>query len=73
MNAVSSRVSPTLQVIDYPHIFALGDLADGPDADGKSVPPTAQSALQQADYAAWNIWASLSDRPLLPFPLSAPR
>lgn len=60
-------VSPTLQVIDYPNIFALGDLADGPDADGKPVPPTAQSALQQADYAAWNIWASLSDRPLLPF------
>lgn len=60
-------ISPTLQVIDYPHVFALGDLADGPDADGKPVPPTAQSALQQADYAAWNIWASLSDRPLLPF------
>ncbi|MBE9064631.1 NAD(P)/FAD-dependent oxidoreductase [cf. Phormidesmis sp. LEGE 11477] len=60
-------ISPTLQVIDYPHIFALGDLADGPDADGKPVPPTAQSALQQADYAAWNIWASLTDRPLLPF------
>ena len=60
-------ISPTLQVIDYPHVFALGDLADGPDADSKPVPPTAQSALQQADYAAWNIWASLSDRPLLPF------
>lgn len=60
-------IAPTLQVIDYPHIFALGDLADGPDADGKPVPPTAQSALQQADYAAWNIWASLTDRPLLPF------
>ncbi len=60
-------ISPTLQITDHPTIFALGDLADGLDADGKSVPPTAQSALQQADYAAWNIWASLSDRPLLPF------
>lgn len=60
-------IDPTLQVIDHPYVFALGDLADGPDADGKLVPPTAQSALQQADYAAWNIWASLSDRPLLPF------
>ena len=28
---------------------------------------TAQVAIQQADYVAWNIWASLSDRPLLPF------
>ncbi len=60
-------IEPTLQVADHPHIFALGDLADGLDAAGKTVPPTAQSALQQADYAAWNIWASLTDRPLLPF------
>ncbi len=60
-------ISPTLQVVDNPHIFALGDLAEGTDADGKTVPTTAQSALQQADYAAWNIWASLTGRPLLPF------
>jgi len=60
-------IEPTLQVADHPNIFALGDLADGVDATGKTVPTTAQSALQQADYAAWNIWASLSDRPLLPF------
>ncbi|MEO1389479.1 MAG: NAD(P)/FAD-dependent oxidoreductase [Cyanobacteria bacterium J06634_6] len=60
-------ITPTLQVADHANIFALGDLADGTDATGKTVPTTAQSALQQADYAAWNIWASLSDRPLLPF------
>ena len=60
-------ISPTLQVTDHPEIFALGDLADGVDGDGKVVPTTAQSALQQADYAAWNIWASLTGRPLLPF------
>ena len=60
-------VEPTLQVNEHPTIFALGDLADGVDADGKKVPTTAQSALQQADYAAWNIWASLTGRPLLPF------
>ena len=48
-------------------LHALGDLADGLDAEGNKVPTTAQSALQQADYAAWNIWASLTDRPLLPF------
>ncbi|MGD1895328.1 MAG: NAD(P)/FAD-dependent oxidoreductase [Phormidesmis sp.] len=60
-------IDPTLQVSDHPMIFALGDLADGVDANGQSVPTTAQSALQQADYAAWNIWASLTNRPLLPF------
>lgn len=61
------RVQPTLQLVEQEHIFALGDLADGCDADGNPVPTTAQSALQQADYAAWNIWASLTNRPLLPF------
>ncbi len=29
------------------------------------LPPTAQVAIQQADYCAWNIWASLTGRPLL--------
>lgn len=57
----------TLQVIEHPEIFALGDLADCHDAEGKQVPTTAQVAFQQADYTAWNIWASLTKRPLLPF------
>ena len=59
--------TPTLQVVDHPEIFALGDLADCHDAEGQQVPNTAQSAFQQADYAAWNIWASFTGRPLLPF------
>jgi NADH dehydrogenase len=56
-----------LQAIEHPDIFALGDLADSIDAEGKQVPATAQVAFQQADYTAWNIWASLTHRPLLPF------
>ncbi|MEH2184062.1 NAD(P)/FAD-dependent oxidoreductase [Nostoc sp.] len=56
-----------LQVLDHPEIFALGDLADCHDAEGQQVPATAQAAFQQADYTAWNIWATLSNRPLLPF------
>ncbi|MBW4575566.1 MAG: NAD(P)/FAD-dependent oxidoreductase [Aphanothece sp. CMT-3BRIN-NPC111] len=60
-------VTPMLQVVDHPEIFALGDLADCRDAESQQVPTTAQAAFQQSDYAAWNIWASLTDRPLLPF------
>ncbi|MGD1808575.1 NAD(P)/FAD-dependent oxidoreductase [Dapis sp. BLCC M126] len=60
-------ISATLQVQDDQKIFALGDLADCQDADGQKVPTTAQVAIQQSDYVAWNIWASLTGRPLLPF------
>ncbi|MEC4986457.1 MAG: NAD(P)/FAD-dependent oxidoreductase [Oscillatoria sp. PMC 1068.18] len=59
-------VTPTLQAVDYEDIYALGDLADSQDVNGQQVPATAQSALQQSDYCAWNIWASMSGRPLLP-------
>ncbi len=61
------KVNSTLQVIDHPEIFALGDAAECLDKSGQKVPTTAQAALQQADYCAWNIWASITGRPLLPF------
>ncbi len=61
------KIQPTLQLLDQEHIFALGDIASGQDAEGNTVPTTAQAALQQADYTAWNIWASLTGRPPLPF------
>ncbi|MEA5628174.1 NAD(P)/FAD-dependent oxidoreductase [Nostoc sp. UHCC 0251] len=60
-------ITSNLQVLDHPEIFALGDLADCHDIEGQQVPATAQAAFQQADYTAWNIWASLTNRPLLPF------
>jgi demethylphylloquinone reductase len=60
-------INTFLQTIDHPEIFALGDLAECLDADGQRVPATAQAAFQQADYAGWNIWASILDKPLLPF------
>ncbi|MGE5655825.1 MAG: NAD(P)/FAD-dependent oxidoreductase [Actinomycetota bacterium] len=59
--------TPTLQAVGFPDIFALGDLADCQDAEGQKVPASAQAAFQQADYTAWNLWASVTGRPLLPF------
>jgi demethylphylloquinone reductase len=60
-------VTEMLQVMDNPEIFALGDAAAIVDADGNPIPTTAQSALQESDFVAWNVWSSLTDRPLLPF------
>jgi NADH dehydrogenase len=60
-------VQPTLEAVDRPGVYALGDVADCRDAEGQQMPTTAQVALQQADFVGWNIWASLSARPQLPF------
>ncbi len=60
-------VTNTLQVEGNPEIFALGDAVAVIDAEGVSPPTTAQAAFQESDFAAWNVWSSLTDRPLLPF------
>ena len=61
------NVEPTLQVEANPSVFALGDLAFCQDDSGKVIPATAQVAFQQSDYCAWNLWAAMTGRPLLPF------
>lgn len=50
-----------------PHIFALGDCAACTQADGRLVPPRAQSAYQQAMYLADAMPALLDGRPVAPF------
>ncbi|MFM7530218.1 MAG: NAD(P)/FAD-dependent oxidoreductase, partial [Nodosilinea sp.] len=60
-------VEPTLALPNRPEVYGLGDLADCRDAEGQQMAATAQVAIQQADFVAWNIWASLCDRPQLPF------
>ena len=56
---------PTLAVRAAPRLFALGDgAACERAAPGLApTPSTAQAAMQQADYAAWNVRAALRDEP----------
>jgi demethylphylloquinone reductase len=61
------KIEPTLQVKGRDDIYALGDVAECYDSDGKPLPATAQVAFQQSDYCSWNLWASITNRPLLSF------
>ncbi len=61
------RVEPTLQVTDFPGVWALGDCAAIPDPDGGTYPPTAQHALREGTLLARNIVATLRGGPLTPF------
>ena len=49
----------------------MGDVVmskkSGEESEAKVLPATAQVAFQQSDYAAWNIWASIMGKQLLPF------
>ncbi|HBB32489.1 MAG TPA: NAD(P)/FAD-dependent oxidoreductase [Cyanobacteria bacterium UBA8803] len=58
---------PTLQLIDYPEVFALGDLAEIQDPRGRQIPATAQVAYQQADCAALNINRAIAGKRLRNF------
>jgi NADH dehydrogenase len=59
--------SPTLQLADYPEVFALGDLAAIQTVGRQPVPATAQAAYQQASCAARNLRAAITDKSLLSF------
>jgi NADH dehydrogenase len=61
------KVNQYLQTPENPSIYVIGDGADSRDQDDKPYPATAQVAIQQSDYCAWNIWASFHDKPALPF------
>ncbi|KAF5186013.1 Alternative NAD(P)H-ubiquinone oxidoreductase C1 protein [Thalictrum thalictroides] len=62
-----AETDETLRVKGHPRVFAIGDSAALRDSSGRILPATAQVAFQQADFAGWNIWAAINDRPLLPF------
>ena len=61
-------VEETLEVPDWPGVFALGDCALVPDhKTGKFYPPTAQHALRQGRIVAQNLVASLRGGRMKPF------
>uniref|UniRef100_A0A1D1XKE9 demethylphylloquinone reductase n=1 Tax=Anthurium amnicola TaxID=1678845 RepID=A0A1D1XKE9_9ARAE len=62
-----AEIDDTLQVKGHPRVFAIGDSAALRDSSGRLLPATAQVAFQQADFAGWNLWAAINERPLLPF------
>ena len=61
------RTSDTLAVEALPGVWALGDCAWIPDANGRPYPPTAQHALRQGALLARNLRARLRGEPLQPF------
>ncbi|MEL6494865.1 MAG: FAD-dependent oxidoreductase [Cyanobacteria bacterium J06623_7] len=58
---------PTLQLIDYPEVLALGDIAEIQQSKTKIVPNTAQAAYQQAPLAARNLLALMQGHRLKGF------
>ena len=65
------KTDATLRVNGHSRVYAVGDAssssAEVMNASWNELPSTAQVAFQQADYAAWNIWASMNGRTALPF------
>ncbi|MDX1590264.1 MAG: NAD(P)/FAD-dependent oxidoreductase [Oleiphilaceae bacterium] len=62
------RVHETMQALDDPAIYALGDCAACPQGeDGHLVPPRAQSAHQMASQMLHNLRLDLAGKPLRPF------
>ncbi|MGL5083046.1 MAG: NAD(P)/FAD-dependent oxidoreductase [Microcoleaceae cyanobacterium] len=58
---------PTLQLVDYPEVFAVGDLADIRNHRGQKIPATAQAAFQQGSAVARNLMALLRGQSLQHF------
>lgn len=63
----ATETDETLRVVSHPRVFALGDVSGMQLPNSDPLPITAQVAFQQADYVAWNLWAAINNRPLLPF------
>ena len=60
-------VRPTLQLIDYPEVFAPGDIAEIRQSKTQIVPATAQAAYQQASLLAKNLKLAMQGKSLQHF------
>jgi NADH dehydrogenase len=56
-------VGETMQVANYPHIFAIGDIAGAKGKDGRFLPMVAPVAMQQARFVAKQIARLQSGKP----------
>ena len=60
-------VDPTMQVTNYPYVFAIGDAAGAKGSDGRFLPMVAPVAMQQARFVAKQIARLISQKPLEKF------
>ncbi|MEY3009301.1 MAG: NAD(P)/FAD-dependent oxidoreductase [Candidatus Nanopelagicaceae bacterium] len=60
-------VDPTLQVTNYPHIFAIGDIAGAKGKDGRFLPMVAPVAMQQGRHLKHQIENLIAGKELSPF------
>jgi NADH dehydrogenase len=61
------KVQPDLSVTGFEDVYAIGDLANAADADGKPLPQLAAVAQQAGRHCAKNILASISGESVTPF------
>ena len=60
-------VEPTMQVKNYPNIWALGDIAGALGKDGRPLPMVAPVAIQQGKFIAKQIARLMAKKPLTDF------
>ena len=60
-------VEPTMQVKNYPNIWALGDIAGALGKDGRPLPMVAPVAIQQGKFIAKQIVRVVENKPLKVF------
>lgn len=61
------KVTETMQVENYPHIFAIGDIAGAKSSDGRYLPMVAPVAMQQGRFVAKQILRLQAKKPLEKF------
>jgi len=65
--ATRIEIEPTLQVKNYPHIWAIGDIAGAKGRDGRYLPMIAPVAMQQGTFVARQIERVWQGKELLSF------